>query len=141
MDLEHLLFGDDLLAVAVLAAVLLVDDLARAGALVARLLDLLDHRAHLAERDPDTAAGTGVALADSAFLSALAIALDTDDVAGEGKFGGLALVEVFEGDVYAVDEVFCLAGSLGPRLAAEKASAAKQLAEEVLKVRGEREGG
>ena len=34
--------------------------------------------------------------------------------------------------MYAVDEVFCLAGSLGPRLAAEKASAAKQLAEEVL---------
>lgn len=48
VNLEELLLGDDLLAFARRAAVLHVDDLARAAALVARRLDLLDHGTHLA---------------------------------------------------------------------------------------------
>lgn len=84
----------------------MVDDLARPRTLVARLLKLLDHRAHLAQRDLDTAALTRVALPDGAFLAAFAIALAADDIARERELRRLALVEVFEGDVYAVYEIF-----------------------------------
>ena len=44
-------------------------------------------------------------------LAAFAAALGANDVPGKGELGGLALVKVLEGDVHAVDEVFCLAGA------------------------------
>lgn len=111
MDLEHFFLGDDLTPVTGLAPILMVDDLASAVALVARLLDLLNHWAHLAEGDPDTTAIARRARTDCAVLAALAVALDADDIPSKGKLGGLALVKVLEGDVDTVDEIFCLAGA------------------------------
>jgi hypothetical protein len=80
VDLEHLLLRDDLLAIARLALVLVVDNLARTRALVARLLDLLNHRPHLAHHNPDTAPATALALAHGTLLATFAVALGTDDV-------------------------------------------------------------
>ena len=107
--LEHLLLRDYLATTATFALVFVVDDLACAVTLVARLLELLDHRAHLPERDLDTPALARPALPDGALLATLAVALCADDVAGEGELCCLALVEVLERDMYTVDEVFCLA--------------------------------
>lgn len=112
VDLEHFLLRDDLAATASLALVLVVDDLASPAALVARLLELLNHRAHLAESDLDTTAGAGITCLDGTLFSTFAVALDTNDVAGEGELCRLALVEVLERDMYAVYEVFCLARAL-----------------------------
>lgn len=54
VDLEHLALRDRLLAVALLALVLGVDDLSSGVAVVARLLDLLHHGTKLTEHDLDT---------------------------------------------------------------------------------------
>lgn len=108
VDFEHLFLGDNFAAVAHFAPIFVVDDFPSAVALVARLLDLLDHRTHLAERDPDTAAAARRALSHSALFATLTAALGANDVPGEGKLGGLALVEVLEGDVHAMDKVFRL---------------------------------
>lgn len=55
MHLQHLLLRNDLARITSLALVFMVDDLSRTRAFVARRLELLDHRAHLAKRNLDTA--------------------------------------------------------------------------------------
>ena len=136
VDLQHLLLRDDLAAIAGLALVFVVDDLARTTALVARLLELLDHRAHLAQRDLDTATGTGRALPNSTLFAALPTALGTDDIASECELRCLALVEVLERDVHAMYEVFCLARALRTRgTSTTKESATEELTEEILRPR------
>ena len=74
---------------------------------------MLDHRAHLSKGDADTTTGANVTCLDGTFLATLATALATDDVPCKCQFGCLALVEVFQGDVNAVDEIFCFPGSPG----------------------------
>jgi hypothetical protein len=134
--LEHLLLADDLAAVARLALVLVVDDLARARALVARALQLLDHRAHLTQSEANTATGAAAARPDGALLAALAVALCADDVPGERELRELALVQVLERDVNPVDKVLGFSGSgVAPATAAaaeETAATAEQLREQVL---------
>ena len=114
VHLEHLLLGHDLATIARLALVFVVDDLARARAVVARLLHLLDHRAHLSDDDAHTTPAAGCARAHRALLATLPTALDTDDIARERELRCLALVEVLERDMHAVNEIFCLAWALLP---------------------------
>lgn len=132
MDLKHLLLRDDLLADTGLAAVLVVDDLATALTFVTGLLDLLNHRAHLAHHDTNTATATTVALPHSALLATLAVALGADDVAGECELGNLALVQVFQRNSNTVNKVLGLPWPLRSATATEKSAAAKELAEQVL---------
>jgi hypothetical protein len=94
VNLEDLALVDDLLTVAVLAAVLGVDDLALTVTVAALLLHLLDHRAELTEDDLDTLTLAALASLDGALLSTLTLALATEDVLLEGELRGLALVEV-----------------------------------------------
>ena len=140
-DLEHLALVDDLLAEAALAAILRVDDLALAVAVAARLLNLLDHRAELAEDDLDPLTVAALAALDGALLASLALALGAENVLLKRELGRLALVEVLERDLDPVHEVLALLGSLGSSsaassLSAEEASsaAAKELRKEVLRV-------
>ena len=113
MHLKHLFLRYHLLAVTLLALVLLVDDFTRTMALVASLLDLLDHGTHLTHDDTDTAAITFVALLHRTLLATLAVTFATDNVARKCKLRYLALVEIFEGDSDAVNEIlgFARAGS------------------------------
>jgi hypothetical protein len=105
VDLEHLSLADSLLAVASLAPILGVHHLARPLALVAWLLDLLHHRAELAEHDLDALPATRRAGGDRALLAATALAALANDGFRQGELLNLALVEVLEGDADAVDEV------------------------------------
>lgn len=134
MHLQNLLFGHHLLALARLTPVLGVDDFTRPRALVARALHLLDHGTHLAQRNLDTPTVTSMARPDGALLSTLALALAANDVASERELGGLALVEVFEGYMDAMDEILCSARSTWSSSAAAKESSTttKELAEQIL---------
>ncbi|KAI3475524.1 hypothetical protein L1887_63081 [Cichorium endivia] len=133
--LEHLALLVDLFAVALLAAVLCVDDLAVALALWAGLLHLLHHGTELSEHDLDTLAVASAARLYGALLAAAAVALFAEDVLLERKLGDLAGVELLERDLDAVDEVLALAwAARAAALTAKEAaaSAAEELGEEVL---------
>jgi hypothetical protein len=124
MYLQELLLGKDLLSFALHTPILGVNDFACAGALVARGLDLLDHRAHLPQGDLDTATAASVACTDGTLLATFAFAFRANPVPCESEFGSLALVEVFQSDVYAVNKIFGFARTLVSR----GASAAKETA-------------
>lgn len=113
VHIQHLALLRRLFAVAGLAAVLGVHHLARALALVTRLLDLLHHGSDLAKHDFDTLAATRGTGGDGALFAAAALAAFADGRFGEGELLVLALVEVFEGDGDAVNEVLAATGSLG----------------------------
>lgn len=110
--LEHLLLAGDFLSVTRLALVFVVDDLACTRALIAGLLHLLDHRAHLAQGDAHATTGASGTRLDGALLAALSVAFRADDVASECELGGFALVKIFECDVYTVHEIFRLPWTL-----------------------------
>ena len=134
MYFQHFLLLHCLLPAAALAPVLVVNDLACTVTIPTRLLDLLDHRAHLAHNYANTTTTTRRASPHRALLPTTPIAFLADDVARECEFGRLALVKVFESDVHAVDEVFALLRTcLARRPSAEEAAtSAKELGEEVL---------
>ena len=92
VDLEHLLLLNSLLAGACFASVFVVDNLALTAAVAARLLNLLNHRTHLANDHPNTATTARGALLDSAFLPAMTIALRANNIASESELRSLALV-------------------------------------------------
>jgi hypothetical protein len=70
----------------------------------------------------------------STVLSSLALAFGTEDITCQCEFCGFALVELLQGDMYTMDEVFCFSGTLRPAAAAEKAAGtAKELAEKILR--------
>lgn len=98
---------------------------------------MLDHRSHLPHGDLDTASAAGHASAHSAVLAALALALSTDDVAGEREFGRLSAVQIFERDVDAMYEIFGFARlpRRGPASAAKatETASAEELTEQILK--------
>lgn len=135
VDLEDLALGDDLLAHAVLAAVLVVDDLALAAAVRAGLLDLLNHGAHLAHDDTHALATAGTAGVDGALLATTALALGAGDVLLQRELGRLAAVEVLERDLELVHHVLAATGAGGTATASTSTAeqtAAKQLREQVL---------
>lgn len=96
MDVQNLAVDYRLLAVALLASVLLVDDLALAVAVGAGRLEALDHGAHLAHHVLHTMAVTAVATTDGALLATAAFALSADDGALQSQLRDLAPIDVLQ---------------------------------------------
>lgn len=113
MHIQHLPLLRRLFTVTRLASVFGVHHLPRTLTFVTRLLDLLHHRADLAEHDFVALAATGSTLGDGPFLAAVPFAAFANGRFGQGEFLGFAFVQVFERDADAVHEVFAPAGSLG----------------------------
>lgn len=106
MNLEHLLFLNSLPAITGLAFVLLVDDLARSATIAAGLLNLLDHRTHLSNNHANATTVASVAGPNCALFPSPTTTFRTYDIASESELGSLALVEVLESNMYAVDKIF-----------------------------------
>ena len=79
VNVQHLALHDGLLTTALLAAVLVADDLALTVTVGADGLEALDHGTHLAHHGLHTATVAACALLDSALLTAAAITAGTDD--------------------------------------------------------------
>jgi hypothetical protein len=79
VDVEDLALNNGLLAVTLLAAVLVTDDLALAITVGADGLEALNHRAHLAHHGLHTATVAAGALLDSTLLATTAITARADD--------------------------------------------------------------
>lgn len=112
VHLEELALRNNLLADANLAAVLLVDNLARTVALSARLLDLLEHRPHLAQHHLHTTTLAAATLAHRALFTALSATLSADDVSSERELRELALVQILERRADTVVQVFAFSWTL-----------------------------
>ena len=138
VDVENLALNDGLLAVALLAPVLVADDLALSLAVRADSLESLDHGAHLPHHVLHTPTVTASALLHSTFLTTDTVALGADDGLLESELGDLAAVNVLERDLVSVGNGARLLGALLTHAAAEHASewatttAAEELREQVL---------
>lgn len=102
VDVEDLAIDDGLLAVALLAAVLLLDDLTLAVAVRADGLESLDHGAHLAHHGFHTMAVTARALLNCTFLATETLALGADDRPLQSQLRDLAAVDILKGDLVSV---------------------------------------
>lgn len=125
VDVQHLPVDHGFLASALLAAILILDDLSFSVAVGAGSLESLDHGAHLSHHSLHTVAITAHALLDGAFLSATTFTLGANDGTLKRQLGDLATVDVLERNLVGV--VDC--ASLGRSLVAHTAAAAKHASE------------
>jgi hypothetical protein len=139
VDVEDFAVDNGLLAVALLAAILVLDDFTLAITVRADSLEALDHGAHLAHHGLHTMAVTAGALLDSTLLSTDAGALGADDGSLKSKLRNLAAIDILEGDLMGVVNGTGLRRTTVPTHAAKHAShaaestaAAEELGEEVL---------
>jgi hypothetical protein len=140
VDVQDLALDYRLLAVALLAAVLVADDLSFALAVWADGLEALDHGTHLAHHVLHTATVAASTLLNGAVLAADAVAFGADDRFLEGEFGDFAAVDILERYLVDVRDCSCLLGSLfasSTHTAAEHAAkgataAAEELRKQVL---------
>lgn len=102
MDVENLSVHGGLLAVALLAAILILDDFTFTIAVRADSLEALNHGAHLAHHSLHTSTIAARALANSAILSSKAVALGANDGSLQRKLGDLAAVDILEGNLVGV---------------------------------------
>ena len=79
MDVQHLTLNNGLLTIALLATVLVLDDLSFTVTVRADSLETLNHRSHLAHHGLHTAAVTASALFDSTLLTTTTITASTDN--------------------------------------------------------------
>jgi hypothetical protein len=83
---------------------------------------------------PSIASVTGP---DSTVFATFALAFGADNVAGQRKLRGFALVQVFQGDMDAMNEIFGFAWLVSPTAPAsteETSAATKELAEQILRL-------
>lgn len=139
VDVEDLAIDDGLLAVALLAAILLLNHLAFAIAVRANSLEALDHGTHLPHHDLGTLTLAASTPPDGALLAAAAVALGAENRALEGQLGDLSAVDVLERYVMGVMNSLCLRGRTLLVHTAEhttetaaEAAAAEELSEQVL---------
>jgi hypothetical protein len=98
-------------------------------------LYLLNHGSHLAKRDLDTPTAALLACLHCPFLAALAFTFRAKNIPSERKFGHFAFVEVFQSNMYAMNEVFrlplisCWAATAEKSATAKASSSAKELTE------------
>lgn len=140
VNVQHLALNCGLLSVALLAAVLLANNLAFSVAVGADSLETLDHGTHLAHHHLHTLTVTACASLDSTLLTTTTITLGAQDGLLQGELGDLALVHVLERDlVDVVDGAGLLWASLTTHATTEHAAeattaAAEELREEILGV-------
>lgn len=140
VNVENLAVDDCLLAVALLAAVLVLDGLTLAIAVGADGLEALDHGTHLSHHGLHAVAVTAGAALNGAVLSTATFALGANDGALKGELGDLAPVDVLKGDLVSVVNGAGLGGTaVGHTTAAEhaaeataEAATAEELSEQVL---------
>ena len=137
VDVKHLAVNDGLLSVALLAAILLANDLSLSVTVRTDGLETLDHGAHLAHHGLHTMAITARASLDGAVLATEAIALGADDGALKGQLRDLAAVDVLERHLVGVVDGARLGGTTVVHAAehathASEAAAAEELSEKVL---------
>jgi hypothetical protein len=140
VDVEDLALDCGLLSVALLAAVLLANNLSLSIAVGADSLEALDHGTHLAHHHLHTLTITACALLDSALLTTATVTLGAQDGLLQSELGDLALVHVLKRDLV---DVVNGAGLLGAGLTTHAttehatkaaAAAAEELREEILGV-------
>lgn len=137
VDVQDLPVDDGLLAVALLAAILLLDDLALAVAVRADGLEALNHGPHLAHHRLHAMAVTAGTPLDGTLLAADAFALRADDGALQSQLRDLAAVDVLQRNLVGVMNGPRLGGSAVVHAAehtahASKATTAEKLREQVL---------
>jgi hypothetical protein len=102
VDVENLSVNSGLLAVALLAAVLILDNFAFTIAVGADSLEALNHRAHLAHHSLHASTIAAGTLADGTVLTSKAVALGADDGSLQRKLGDLATVDILERNLVGV---------------------------------------
>jgi hypothetical protein len=128
MNVEHLTVHNGLLSVALLAAILVLDDLTLAVAVGADGLESLDHGTHLAHHCLHTLTVTSSTPAHSALLASVTLALGADDGPLQGELGNLSAVYVLERDLVRVVDCSCLGGTALATAAKHTAHAAEAAA-------------
>jgi hypothetical protein len=140
VNVENLALDNGLLAVTLLAAILITDNLTLTVTVRADSLEALDHRTHLAHHSLHTATVAARALLDSSFLTAAAITATADNGLLECQLGDLALIDILEVNLVHVVDCPGLLGALFTHATAEHAAegtaaaAAEELREQVLSV-------
>lgn len=138
VDVQHLALDNGLLAVTLLAAVLLPDDLTLTIAVRADGLEALDHGTHLAHHGLHTASVTARALLDGTVFATTALAAGTDDGLLQGQLGDLAAVDVLQVNlVHMVNGASLLGTGIAHATtehSTESTAAAEELREQVLGV-------
>ena len=142
VDVQDLALDCCLLSVALLAAVLLADNLTLSVAIGADGLEALDHGTHLAHHHLHTLTVAACACLDGALLTTATITLGAQDGLLQGELGDLALVHVLERDLVDVVNgagLFRAGITTTTHAAAEHAAeattaAAEELREEILGV-------
>lgn len=141
VNVEDLAVDHGLLAIALLAAILVLNDLALAVAVRAHSLEALDHGTHLAHHGLHAVPVTACALLDGALLAADAGTLGADDGPLQRELGDLTAVDVLESDLVSVVNRAGLGRATAPHAASEhathpahaaEATTAEELGEEVL---------
>lgn len=102
VDVEDLSVNGGLLAVALLATILILDNFTFTIAVGADSLEALNHGAHLAHHSLHTSTIAARALANSTILSSKAVALGADDGSLQCKLGDLATVDILERNLVGV---------------------------------------
>lgn len=136
VNVEYLSVDNRLLAGALLAAILIFDDLALTIAVRTYSLEALDHGTHLAHHGLHTVAITARAFLDRAVLASQAVALGTDDGSLQGQLGDLSPVDVLKRDLVSVLDGASFGGAAIVHAAehathAAEATAAEELSEQV----------
>jgi hypothetical protein len=102
VDVENLSVNRSLLAVALLAAILVLNDFSLAITVRADSLEALNHGAHLAHHGLHTSTIAACALTNGTVLSSETVTLGADDRPLQRKLGDLASVDVLEGNLVGV---------------------------------------
>lgn len=96
VNVQDLSVDNGFLAVALLATILLLDNLAFTVTVWANSLEALDHWTHLAHHGLHTMAITANTLLHSTVLATKAVALGADDRSLQGQLGNLSSVNVLQ---------------------------------------------
>lgn len=102
VDVENLSVNNRLLSVALLATILLFNDLSFTIAIGAGSLEALDHRAHLPHHSLHAVAIAARAALDGALLASTTLTLRADNGALQSQLGDLSSVNVFERNLVGV---------------------------------------
>lgn len=126
VNVEDLAVDGGLLSIALLATILLLDDLTLSVTVRADSLEALDHRAHLAHHCLHAMAVTASASLDSTLLATETLTLGADNRPLESKLRDLTSVDIFQGNLVGVVDSTGLGGAAVHTTAAKHAAHATE---------------